>query len=89
MSKFEEDVTQAFLIIRELRIRSISQGIDPRATRVALKYALLVDTYLCKQQGLTAEEDQQIDDMALDLFNKTPQIREEEYQQWAKMKKIR
>jgi len=68
----------ALLLVRDLRAKAIMQNLDPRAVRVALKYALLVDDYLMKEHGLTIAEEQQLEKLAKNLFSETPQIREKQ-----------
>jgi len=66
----------ALLLVRDFRAKAVMQCLDPRAVRVALKYALLVDDYLVKQHGLSPAEEQQINELAKKLFKQTPQVRE-------------
>lgn len=76
MSEWEEHLRRALLLERERRLQAIRLHLDPRATRVSLKYALLVDNYVSKEHGLTEKEDKQLDEMAQQLFNDTPQVKE-------------
>jgi len=64
----------ALLLVREVRLKAILQKLDPRATRVALKYALLVDDFLSVQHGLSTEEENQLTMLARKLLNETPQV---------------
>jgi hypothetical protein len=79
MSEWEKHVMAALRLVRYLRLIAVLQRLDPRAVRVALKYALMVDTYLSKQHGLTSEEDRQLTEIAEDLFKKTPKTEVELY----------
>ena len=78
MSLWEFHLKAALLLVRDLRAKAIMQNLDPRAVRVALKYALLVDDYLMKEHGLTIAEEQQLEKLAKNLFSETPQIREKQ-----------
>jgi len=69
---FEEHLTQALLLVKALRLEALIRKLHPSAVRVALKYALLIDTYLAKQHGLTTQEDEKLNQMAEKLFNQTP-----------------
>ena len=73
---WELHLKAALLLVRDLRAKSVMQDLDPRAVRVALKYALLVDDYISKQHGLSPTEEQQIEKLANKLFDETPQVRE-------------
>jgi len=73
---WELHLKAALLLVRDLRAKAVMQDLDPRAVRVALKYALLVDDYISKQHGLSPAEEQQIEKLAKKLFNETPQVRE-------------
>ena len=70
MSEWEKHLKSALLLIRDLRLKAVLHSLDPRAVRVALKLALLIDTHLAKQRGLTDEEDRQLSEIAEDLFKK-------------------
>jgi len=72
MNNWEANLKAALLLVRDLRLEAYVQKLDPRAVRVALKYALIVDDYLTKQHGLTADEDMNLTKIAQDLFRKTP-----------------
>jgi len=69
---WELHLKSALLLIRDLRYKAVQQGLDPRAVRVALKCALLVDDYLCKEHGSTPAEEQQLNHIAKKLFDETP-----------------
>jgi len=75
MSEWEQHLTRALMLERDRRLQAIMLDLDPRATRVALKYALLVDDFLSKEHGLTTEEDKQLDEIAQKLFKDTPQVK--------------
>lgn len=70
---WEMHLKAALLLIREFRINAIVQRLDPRAVRVALKYALLVDDCVSVEHGFKKEEDDQLTVLAQKLFNKTLQ----------------
>ncbi len=69
---WEKHLMAALILVRNLRLQAVMQGIDPRALRAALKYALIVDDYVMKEHGLTQEEDRKLTETAKDLFRKTP-----------------
>jgi hypothetical protein len=71
-TNWETHLIRALLLVRNLRAQAVMQHLDPKAVRVALKYALIVDTYLAKQHGLTPEEDKKLSEIAQDLFKQTP-----------------
>jgi len=73
---WELHLKSALLLVRDLRAKAFKQGLDPRAVRVALKYALMIDDYVAKEKGLTQAEEQQLEKLAQELFLKTPQIKE-------------
>lgn len=72
MTVWDQHVMAALLLIRELRWKAVMHDLDPRALRVALKYALMIDTELMRKHGLTEEEDEKLTAIAEDLFKKTP-----------------
>lgn len=72
---WEIHLKAALLLVRDLRIQAVMRGIDPRTLRVALKYALIVDTHCMQERGLTQEEEQKLTAIAEALFRQTPQIR--------------
>lgn len=72
---WEMHLKSALLLVRDLRYKAaVVQHLDPRAVRVALKYALLVDDYLSFQHGLSAEEEKTLKALAQKLFDETPQV---------------
>ena len=74
---WETHLKAALLLVREFRYKAVIQMLDPRAVRVALKYALMIDDYIAKEEkGLTQAEEQQLEKLAQELFFKTPQIKE-------------
>ena len=74
---WETHLKAALLLVREFRCKAVVQMLDPRAVRVALKYALMIDDYIAKEEkGLTQAEEQQLEKLAQELFFKTPQIKE-------------
>ena len=68
---WEKNLKAALLLVRNLRLQAVMQGINPKAVRVALKFALIVDDYLSRER-LTREEDENLTEIAKDLFRKTP-----------------
>lgn len=76
MSVWELHLKAALLLVRDLRAKAVMQGLDPRAVRVALKYALLIDFYCMKEHGISSVEEQQMDALANKLFKQTPRIEE-------------
>lgn len=73
---WELHLKAALLLVRDLRAKAVMQGLDPRAVRVALKYALMVDDYLAKEKGLTPPEEQELNRITKKLFDQTAQIKE-------------
>jgi len=73
---WELHLKAALLLVREFRAKAVMQDLDPRAVRVALKYALLVDDYLSKEHGLSVAEEQQLEKLAKQLFEQTPQVKQ-------------
>lgn len=71
-SEWDRHVTAALFLVRDLRVKAIRARIDPRALRVALKYALIVDTHCMRAHGFSSEDDQKITETAKELFKKTP-----------------
>lgn len=69
---WEKHLMAALLLFRNLRLQVVMQNIDPRATRVALKYFMMVDTELSRMHGLTEEEDRNLTEIAKELFRQIP-----------------
>jgi len=46
----EQDLKQALLLVRNLRLQALQQNIDPRATRIALIFAELTDKHFAQQK---------------------------------------
>jgi len=67
--RFEEDLKKALILVRDLRAKALQ--LDPRAVRIALKFALMIDDYLAKER-ITQEEDEQLTRIAENLFKQTP-----------------
>ena len=61
------DLNQALTLVRNLRVAVIEMGLDPKATRIALLFAELVDRHF-SQQKLHPTEMTQIHDIARVLF---------------------
>ena len=74
---WELHLKAALLLVRDFRYKTYVQKLDPRAVRVALKYALLVDDYISKEHGFSKEEEKQLTVLAQKLFNETPQMAQE------------
>jgi len=70
--EWEEHLRQALLLVRNLRLHAVAQRLDARAVRVALKYALMVDTEMSRLHGLTEGEDEELTEIAKKLFKETP-----------------
>lgn len=66
----EEDLYYALKLVRELRTRAIMGKVDPRATRIALIYANLVDRHEARKK-LSTEEMNRLSEIAVELFNET------------------
>ena len=66
----EAHVTRALLLIRNFRIQTIKEELDPRATRIAILFAEMSDTHFCtrKLHPVTMAALEQI---ARDYFNMT------------------
>lgn len=71
-SEWEEHLRRALLLVRSLRLHAIAQRLDARAVRVALKYALMVDTEISRLHGLTEGDDEQLTEIAKKLLKETP-----------------
>jgi len=71
---WEMQLKAALMLVQEFRFKVMTQKIDPRASRVALKFALKVDDHTSKQHGLTAEEDKALDELAQKMFEQTRKI---------------
>ena len=63
----ETDLTQAIVLIRELRIKAYYANLDPRATRIALLYAVKGDLEFAKDK-LSERELKTLDDIAENIF---------------------
>ena len=64
---FELDLRSALLKIRALRLEWFQGRRDPRALRVALKFAILVDDFFALKQ-LSLEEETGLNSMAVYFF---------------------
>lgn len=73
---WEEHLKAALLLVRDFRAKALAADLDPRAVRVALKYALLVDDKFMKDH-LSLEEEQKITQIAQMLFDEMIQIEKE------------
>jgi hypothetical protein len=71
---WEFNLMSALMLVKEFHMKALAQNLDPRAVRVALKYALKVDTFINKQAGLTEQNDKRMDILAEKLFKETPKI---------------
>ena len=63
----ERDLTLAMTLVRDFRIRVITAGLDPRATRIAILFAELVDWHFASKR-LAVEEMDKLREIAQDLF---------------------
>jgi hypothetical protein len=63
----ERDIVEALKLVKELREKVIYKGIHPVATRIALKYALMVDDEASKSQ-LTPEQEEAINETVRKLY---------------------
>ena len=63
----ERDLVRALVLVRDLRARAIAEDLDPRATRIALIYADLVDFHFAKQR-LTTEQLQGLRVIAYEFY---------------------
>lgn len=68
---WEKHLKAALLLVRDFRFQAFVQMLDPRAVRVALKYALLVDDFISTQHGLSTDEDKRLTLLARKLLNAT------------------
>lgn len=66
---WDKHLMAALTLFRDIRARSVEMGLDPRAFRVALKYAVLCDDNAMKGH-LTAEEEEMINEYAQVFFSK-------------------
>jgi len=67
---FEKDLGKALKLIRDLRLQAIAEDIDPRALRVALKVAIMIDD-MNAMQFLTKDEEAELNQLATAIFKKT------------------
>jgi len=63
----EEDLTKAMVLVRNLRAHAINMNLDPRATRIALIFANLVDYHFARKQ-LSLDELIKLEEIAGDLY---------------------
>lgn len=63
-------LTRALWLVRQLRIRVLEEGLDPRATRIALMYAEITDRYHAEKR-LSKRELIRLSGIAFELFNQT------------------
>ena len=65
-----KDLKEALLLIQDLQIKAVRRGLDPRATRIALLFAIKCDTQNAEKKlhplGLTA-----LDSIAEELYQLT------------------
>lgn len=59
----EADLIEALILVRNLRAIAIEKGINPVATRAALKFAMAVDDYM-SQGKVSRELDRDLDKLA-------------------------
>jgi len=65
-------MVRALALVRDLRIKAIRERVDPKAVRIALKYALLVDDAVMR---LSPQEEEKLTKIAEKLFRETPQVK--------------
>ena len=65
--EFDESLKRALLLITESCSHCAAQQLDPRAIRVALKFAVLADSHEALKV-LSAQEEEQLDRIARDLL---------------------
>lgn len=63
-----EDLRQALILVRELRLNVLELNLDPRATRIALIFADMSDYYMAKNK-LSVKELSALREIANDLFH--------------------
>lgn len=63
-------VSRALLMVRNLRIQAIREGLDPRAMRIAILFAELSDRHFCSQK-LHPVAMAALEQIARDYFNET------------------
>jgi len=63
----EKDLARALTLVRNLRAEAINLGLDPRATRIALIYANLVDYHFARQH-LSLEDLAKLEEIAGDFY---------------------
>ena len=66
----ELHLTAALLLVRNLRVNAIKEGLDPRATRIAIIYADMVDAYFANQK-LNMPDMARLSEIAKDFFDET------------------
>ena len=70
----ESDLIRALTLVRNLRIQAIGEQLDPRATRIALIYAKMVDTHFAVRR-LTHKTLAILDEIAREFYK--DQVRRE------------
>ena len=70
MAISNEDIKRALILVRDLRLKGMRSNINPKAIRIALKYALLVDDHFAKQR-LKLSEEKELDERAKRLFQES------------------
>jgi len=66
----EKDLKRALMLIRHLRATAYSDGIDPRATRIAILFALKCDTHFARQK-ISEAEMKTLEEIAEEFFQQT------------------
>lgn len=83
---WEEHLKAALTLFRDIRAQALAMGLDPKAFRVALKYAMLSDNHFMKPH-LTTDEEDKIEEYAQVLFSQAlKKDREEQEKNDAKSK---
>ena len=65
--QFNQDVGKALRAIRELRLRANRENWDPRALRLALKFAMKVDDYFAARK-MRPEDEKAVEFLAEHYF---------------------
>jgi len=68
--KFNQDVEKALKALRDLRLRAYRENWDPRALRLALKYASKIDDYFAARNN-TPQDEKNIEFLAQHYYEET------------------
>ena len=67
------DLQQALLLTRDLRIKALKNGLDPKATRIAILFTELCDRHHSSQK-LHPHEESQLQKIAQHLFRTAKEL---------------